>query len=151
MKKVFGAAAAVIVLAGLAVAAVPLAERYVAARIKAEIASGGQATVGSVEVGLFDRHVVLVDLKARLPQELAAAELTVGRLDASGLAVSFADFLRGRTSLTDFRLGDPLHADRLELHDVHMVYPSAGARWSVASLAIEGFDLAHYDAAVVGP
>ena len=42
---------------------VPLVERHAAQQIKADIERDGTTKVGSVEVGLFDRKIVLNDLR----------------------------------------------------------------------------------------
>jgi len=146
MKKSVIAAVVVIALAGLGVGSVPLAESYVAGRIKSEIARGGEASVDSVEVGLWDRRVTLINLQSHQD-----GDLTARRLEASGLSGAFSDFMQGHTPLSDFRPGEPLHADRLELRDARLVDQASGASWSVKSLVVQGLDLARYDAAVDGP
>lgn len=146
MRKGVVAALAVVALGVLAGALVPLAERHAAQQIKTEIERDGQASVGSVEVGLFDRRVTLVDFRSHL-----FGEVMVGRWVASGLSASLGDLLRGRTPLSDFKLGDVLQADRLELVDARIVDPSNGASASVGSLTVEGLDLASYDANASGP
>lgn len=146
MKKSVIAAVVVVALAGLGVASVPLAESYVAGRIKSEIVRGGEASVDSVEVGLLDRRVTLINFKSH-----QAGNLTAQRVEASGLSGSFSDFMQGHTPLSDFRLGDPMHADRLELHDARLADEADDVSWSVASLVVQGLDLARYDAAVDGP
>lgn len=139
-------ALAIAALVAVGAGAVALAERYAAAQIKAEIERDGQASVGAVEVGLLDRRVALVDFRSH-----AFGELRARRWEASGLSESFGDLLEGRTPLTDFKLGDPLRADRLELVDAHFADPSDGASWSVGSLVIDGLDLAPYDPNAAGP
>jgi hypothetical protein len=146
VNKGLVAVLAVVVLGLLAGAAVPVAERYAAQQIKAEIERDGQASVGAVEVGLIDRRVTLVDLRSH-----AFGEATVGRWQASGLSESLGDLLRGRTPLSDFKLGDPLQADHVELVDARMIDPSSGAGWNVGSLVIDRLDLASYDANAPGP
>jgi hypothetical protein len=139
-KKVI-AALVVVALAGAAVAAVPIVESHAAAGIKTEIERDGATKVGSVEVGLFERRVTLLDLKST-----RGAALSVGRWEASGLAWPLGELLRGRTPLAGFDWGDPLRADRIELSDVHLVDSATTSGWSIGSLVIEGFDLARYDA-----
>jgi hypothetical protein len=140
------AVAAAIVVIALGAASVPLAETYVAGRIKAEIERNGAATVDRVEVGLFDRHVTLVDIRS---QEVG--DFSARRLETSGLSGSFGDFLQGRTPLSDFRLGDPLRAEHLQLVDARLADRSDDGAWSVASLTVDGLDLAHYDPQAAGP
>jgi hypothetical protein len=140
VKKKVIAAVAVIVLAGAAVAAVPIVESHAAARIKAEIERDGATKVGNVEVGLLDRRIALLDLKST-----GGPQLSVGRWQASGLAWPLDELLRGRTPLAGFQWGDPLRAERIELSDVRLVDSAANSGWSVGSLVMEGFDLARYD------
>jgi hypothetical protein len=143
-KKII-AAIAVVALAGAAIAAVPIVESHAAGRIKTEIERDGATKVGTVEVGLFERRVTLLDLKST-----GGAELSVGRWEASGLAWPLGELVRGRTPLAGFDWGDPLQADRIELHDVHMVDSATASGWSMGSLVMEGFDLARYDARYQG-
>ena len=128
MKKSVIAIAGVVVLAGAAVAAVPILEEHAAGRIKTEIERGGTAKVGKVEVGLFGRRVTLVDLKSAS----SGAELAIGRWQASGLAWPLAELLHGRTPLAGFRWGDPLQADRIELRTCtsSTAPPTAVGRWN---------------------
>jgi hypothetical protein len=139
-------AAAAVVLVGLGVASVPLAETYVAGRIKGEIERNRVTTVDRVEVGLFDRRVTLVNIHSR-----EVGDFTARRLEASGLSGSFGDFLRGRTPLSDFRLGEPLRAGHLRLVDARLVDRSDDGAWSVAALTVDGLDLARYDPQASGP
>jgi len=145
VKKKIIAALAVVALAGAAVAAVPIVESHAAGRIKTEIERDGATKVGSVEVGLFERRVTLLDLKST-----SGAALSVGRWEASGLAWPLGELLRGRTPLVGFDWGDPLQADRIELRDVHMVDSATASGWSMGSLVMEGLDLARYDAQYQG-
>jgi hypothetical protein len=145
VKKKVIAALAVVALVGAAVAAVPIVESHAAGGIKAEIERDGATKVGSVEVGLFERRITLIDLKST-----GAAELTVGRWEASGLAWPLGELIRGRTPLAGFRWGDPLQADRIELKDVRLVDRAADSGWSMGSLVMEGFDLARFDASYQG-
>jgi hypothetical protein len=135
------AAAAVVVLAGAAVAAVPIVESHAAAGIKTDIERDGATKVGTVEVGLFERRITLLDLKST-----DGAALSVGRWEASGLAWPLGELIRGRTPLAGFNWGDPLRAERIELRDVHLVDSATASGWSMGSLVMEGFDLARYDA-----
>ena len=97
-------------------AAVPLVEKHAAAQIKAEMERDGTTTVGAVEVGLFDRRILLTDLRSR-----QLGEITIGRWQASGLAWPLDELIKGRTPVSGLQLGDPLQADRLELNDLHVV------------------------------
>lgn len=146
MRKSVIALVATVVLAGAAVAAVPVIEQHAAAGIKNEIERGGTAKVDEVSVGLLARRVTLVNLKSRS----AAAELSIGRWEASGLAWPIGELLAGRTPLAGFRWGDPLRAGRVELENVAMADPATGGRWNMDALLIDGFDLARYDAAYEG-
>ncbi|HYI04757.1 MAG TPA: hypothetical protein VD858_07690, partial [Reyranella sp.] len=146
MRKSVIALAAVVVLAGAAVAAVPAIERHAAASIKSEIERGGTAKVDEVSVSLLARRVTLLNLKSKG----AAEELNVGRWEASGLAWPISELLAGRTPLAGFRWGDPLSADRVELENVAMADKATGGRWSMDALLIEGLDLVRYDAAYDG-
>ena len=127
------------------VAAVPIVESHAAASIKTEIERDGTTKVGTVEVGLFERRVALLDLKST-----GDAALSVGRWEASGLAWPLGELIRGRAPLAGFDWGDPLRADRIELRDVRLVDSATASGWSMGSLVMEGFDLARYDAKYQG-
>jgi len=146
VRKSVIALIAVVVLAGAAVAAVPVIERHAAASIKSEIERNGTAKVDEVSVGLFARRVTLLNLKSKTAME----ELNVGRWQASGLAWPISELLAGRTPLAGFRWGDPLRAGKVELENVQMADKATGGRWSMDTLLIEGLDLARYDAAYDG-
>ena len=146
MKKAVIAAVVAVTVAGVAVAAVPAVQEYAAARIKAEIERGGGATVGGVDVGLFDRRIELRDLKST-----RGAEISIGRWEASGLAWPLEELLRGRTPIAGFRWGDPLRAERIELRDVRVVDRAVGSDWSLSALVVDGFDLARFDPDYEGP
>lgn len=143
MRKSLVAALAVVVVAGAAVAAVPLLEQRAARQIKTEIERDGDTKVASVEVGLFDRKIVLNGV-----QGARVGEVNIGRWEASGLAWPLGELVKGNTPLEGLKLGDPLQARHLEVRDLNMVQDKA--RWSVASLAIDDFSLDRYDGAV-GP
>jgi len=142
-KSLVAVLAVVVVVAVGAVVAVPLIERHAAQQIKAEVERDGATKVGSVEVGLFGRKIVLNGL-----QGARVGEISIGRWEASGLAWPLAELLKGNTPLAGVKLGDPLQAKHLEVRDLSMVQDQA--RWSVASLAIDDFSLDRYDSAV-GP
>jgi hypothetical protein len=145
VKKKVIAALAVAALVGAAVAAVRIVESQAAGRIKTEIERDGATKVGSVEVGLFERRITLIDLKST-----SGVELSVGRWEASGLAWPLGELIRGRTPLVGFRWGDPLQADRIELKDVRLVDSAANSGWSMGSFVMEDFDLARFDAGYQG-
>jgi hypothetical protein len=144
VKKSVVAAAAVIVIVGLGVAAVPLAEEYSARQIKAGIELDGAAAVDAVEVGLFSRRVTMHNLHA-----WRVGDVTIGRWEASGLNWPLGELLKGRTPLSGLRLGDPLQAGHLEVKDLRIA--ADGAAWNIGSLAIDGLDLGRYDTAGLGP
>ncbi len=146
MRKGVIALISVVVLAGAATAGVPMVEQHAAAGIKSEIERAGTAKVDAVSVGLLARRVTLTNLESRT----AAAELNIGRWEASGLSWPIGELLAGQTPLAGFRWGDPLKADRVELEKVAMADRATGARWTLDALLIEGLDLARYDAAYDG-
>jgi len=146
MRKAAVAAIVVAALVGVGVAAVPVVERVAAGQIKAGIERDGSLTVGQVEVGLFDRRVVLTDLRSS-----SGADMSVGRWEATGLAWPLGELLRGRTPLAGFRWGDPLRAERIELQDVRVAGQGPRAGWSASSLVVEGFDLGRFDGSDTGP
>ena len=143
MRKSVIAVAAVVLLAGAAVAAVPIVERHAAAEIKRGLETNGATKVGEVEVGLFDRRVRLLNMSTSGP----GTTLTVARWEASGLAWPLDELLRGRTPLGGFQLGDPLQAERLEMADLRLADASGRGGWSMDSLVVDDLDLARFDAA----
>lgn len=145
MKKALVVVLAVAVTGLLGAAALPLAERYAAGQIKAAFEQDGQMSVGTVEVGLLSRRVTLTDVRSQ-----ASGGLTARRWEVRGFPESLGDLLEGRTPLTDFKLGDSLHADHLELTDARFTDPD-GSNWSVGSLSVDGLDLAPYDPNATGP
>lgn len=138
MRKLLVAAVVLVLLVGGAVAAVPLIERHAAAQIKADMERDGTTTVGTVEVGLFERRLRMTALHSK-----EFGDITIGRWQASGLAWPLAELVKGRTPLSGLQLGDPLHAARLEVSDVRGV--EARATWSIGSLAIDDFSLERYE------
>jgi hypothetical protein len=142
VRKSVVAVLAAVAVAGAAVAAVPMVERHAAARIKADLERDGNKA-GSVDVSLLSRKVAVADLQAR-----QFGDVTVGRLEASGLAWPLAELVRGRTPFSGFAPGDPLHAAHVEIHDLRVVQDTG--RWGIASLAITGFQLDRYEP-VSGP
>lgn len=138
MKKLLAAALVVVLLIGGAIVAVPLVEKHAAAQIKIEMERDGTTTVGAVEVGLFERRILLTNLRAK-----QFGEVSIGRWQASGLAWPLDELIKGRTPFSGVRLGDPLQAARLELSDLRAV--DERANWSVGSLMVEGFNLERYE------
>ena len=146
MKTGVIAGIAAIALAGVGVAAVPLAETFASSLIKAEIERSGTTTVGRVEVGLLARRVALADIKSS-----HAAGMSVGSWEASGLGWPLAELLQGRTPLGGLRWGSPLQADRVELQRLRLGDHGTGGTWSIESLVLEALDLSRFDASEDGP
>jgi hypothetical protein len=142
-KVLIGLLIVVVVLAGGALAAVPLIEREVAGRIKADMARDGKQA-DAVEVGLFDRRITLTNLRGK-----DNAEITIAHWEASGIAWPLDELIRGRTPASGLKLGDPLQAKRLEMRGFRLT--EHGVDWSIGSLSIEDFDLARYDPQLSGP
>jgi len=142
VRKGVVVALAAVAVVGAAVAAVPMLEGHAAAQLKADLERDG-TKAGSVDVSLFSRKVVVADLQAR-----QFGDVTVGRLEASGLAWPLAELLKGRTPFSGLAPGDPLHAAHVDLHDLHVV--QGKGRWAIASLAITGFQLDRYEP-ITGP
>jgi hypothetical protein len=139
---VAAAAIFVVVLAGLGVAGMPMAENYLATRIKAEVEAAGVLAVGAVEVGLLDRRVTLLDVHSK-----QIGGVTAGRWEASGLAWPIGELLRGHSPLAGLRLGDPFQARHLEFRDLRVALPG-GQEWKVGTIAMDGLDLGRFDADV---
>ena len=140
MRKRLIAVVAVVVLVGVAVAAVPILEEHAAAQIKAGMERDGTTKVAKVEVGLFARRIVLEDL------HFAANGMngTVKRAEGGGLAWPIGELLQGRTPFSGWVLGDPLQASHVELKDFDIGDPG-GARLSAQELTVKGLDLARFD------
>ncbi|MBS0523395.1 MAG: hypothetical protein JSS04_07130 [Proteobacteria bacterium] len=137
MRKSLVAVLAVVVVAGAAVAAVPTIERYAARQIKADMERDGQATVGAVEVGLFDRRISIKDMHFK-----GAGDVRIGRWQASGLAWPLSELIEGRTPFSGLELGDPFQARHLELHDLEIV--DRNVRWTIASAVADDLRLDRY-------
>ncbi|MBM3650174.1 MAG: hypothetical protein FJX11_20550 [Alphaproteobacteria bacterium] len=146
MRKSLAAIIVGVVVVAAVLAAVPAVERHAALEIKREIERRGAVKVDAVEVGLFGRRLKLSNLRT-----VAAAEISIGRLEASGLAWPLAELLRGRTPLAGFRWGDPLSADRIELENVQVVDPVGGSRLGLDALLVDRLDLSRYDGEAEGP
>ncbi|MGD9885599.1 MAG: hypothetical protein AB7U95_36415 [Reyranella sp.] len=145
MKKGIIAGLVLLGLIGICLAAVPLIQIHVADLLKAEIERSGTTKVGSVEVALFDRQIVLLDVKTTRP----AGEMTIGRVDASGLDWPIRELLQGRTPLQGIRWGDPLQVKRLEVKDFRAVDQITEV--SLASMVVDDFDLDRFDPGEPGP
>lgn len=145
MKKGIIAGLVLLGLIGICLAAVPIIQIHVADLLKAEVERSGTTKVGSVEVALFDRQIILLDVKTTRP----AGEMTIGRIDASGLDWPIREFLKGRTPLQGIRWGDPLQARRLEVKDLNVV--DQVTKVSLASMVVDDFDLDRFDPGEPGP
>lgn len=145
MKKGIAAALVLLGLIGICLAAIPLVQIHVADLLKAEIERSGTSKVGSVEVALFDRQIILLDVKTTRPD----GDMTIGRIDASGLDWPIREFLQGRTPFQGIRWGDPLQAKRLEVRDFRVI--DQVTEVSLASMIIENFDLDRFDPGEAGP
>jgi hypothetical protein len=137
VRKSLVAALAVVVVAGAAVAAVPVIERHAAQQIKADMERDGQATVGSVEVGLFDRKISVKDMHVK-----RAGDITIGQWEASGLSWPMSELIAGRTPFSGLQLGDPFQAGHIELHDLKIV--DKNVQWTIASAVADDFRLDRY-------
>jgi hypothetical protein len=146
VKKALVAAAAAVVVVVAVIAVVPILERHVAQAIKTEIERDGVTKVGAVEVGLFDRSIVITGFKS----SANGTEQAFARWQVSGLAWPWGEVLRGHTPLRGVRLGDPLQADRIEFQDMKLVDGNDGTRVTLQGLVVEGFDLARFDPAYQG-
>ena len=138
MKKLLIAAVVVVLLIGGAVAAVPLVEKHAAAQIKIEMERDGTTTVGAVEVGLFERRILLTNLRSR-----QFGEITVGRWQASGLAWPLDELIKGRTPVSGLR--SAIRCRPTGSSSTIFTWSSERANWSVGSLVVEGFNLERYD------
>jgi hypothetical protein len=137
VRKGLVAALAVVVVAGAAVVAVPVVERRAAQQIKADMERDGQTTVGSVEVGLFDRKISVNDMHLKQP-----GDISIGRWEASGLAWPMSELLAGRTPFSGVKLGDPFQAGHLELHDLKIV--DKNMQSTIASVVADDLRLERY-------
>lgn len=148
-KAAFVTAALIILLAGGAFIGLPAIEKHAALELRAELERSGEVKVGTVEVGLLGRRVVLSDL-AIAGGPGADFELTAAYLDVQGLSWPLAELLHGRTPFSGFRWGDPLQAGHLEARDVRLVDRAAMTEWRAASIVADDIDLARFDGDVVG-
>jgi len=146
VKKVVVALAAVAVLAGAGIAAVPLLEEQAADRLKADLESSGDVRIGAVKVDFLTRGITIRDMTVG-----AHAEIQVESGSATGLAWPLGELLRGRTPLGGLDWGDPLRVGRLQLANVRIADAEGGGTWTIGDLVAEGMDLARYDVDYEGP
>lgn len=130
-------------LAGAAVAALPVAERWLAARIKESLEHDGTARADAVAVDLLERRVVFTGLSVRF-----GLELRIGQLEAAGLAWPLAEMVKGEFPLTGWHWGDPLNARRLDLTKVKLASRSNELQWDVDRITIEDAVLARHTTAM---
>lgn len=140
MRKIVIAVALVVaVIAGAAVS-LPVAEKYFADSMKAQIDRDGVLSVSSIEVGLLDRRITFHDLRSKQLNGITAT-----RWEVSGLAWPLDELLKGRTPLSGLRLGDPLRAQKIEVQDLR-VTALDGQSWRLGKVLLEGVDLERFDA-----
>lgn len=128
-------------LAGLGAVSVPFLEDQSALRIKETVDRSGSHTVGSVDVSLLARRVTFHDMRNR-----NAPDFAIGRMQVSGLAWPLGDLLSGRLPYADYRPGDPLRADRIQIDDAR--FSTAIEQTTIKSMTIDAVDLGGYDGAV---
>lgn len=145
MRKLLVAIGAVVALAGIGVAAIPVAEDYAARRLKEGLAREG-VRAETVRVGLLDRSVRLGGV-AGGPN----AALTIADWEASGLAWPLDELLKGRLPFAGLNWGDPLRVARLHMRDFRLAQPDIGGSWTIGELTAVGVDLPRYDATYEGP
>ena len=144
MKKAAFATAALILLVVVGIfIGLPLADKQLAAELRAELERSGDVKIGTVEVGLLGRRVVLSDLT--VAGEDADFEFTASYFEVQGLSWPLVELLQGRTPFSGFRWGDPLQAARVEARDVRLVDRAALTEWRAASIVAEDVDLARFD------
>ena len=142
MRKFVVAAAAVVALVAAAALALPVAEKFFADSIKAQLDRDGFVSVSSVEVGLLDRRIAFNDLRSKQFNGLSAR-----RWEASGLAWPLGELLKGSTPVSGFHFGDPLIARKVEADDLQMTTMD-GQSWRFGKVILEGLDLERFDAEV---
>jgi hypothetical protein len=142
MRKIIIAAALVVALTAGAAVSLPLAEKYFADNMKAQIDRDGFFTVSSVDVGLLDRRIAFNDLRSK-----QFDGMTAKRWEASGLAWPLGELLKGSTPLSGLRLGDPLGARKVEVDGLQLA-TSDGQTWRFGKVLLEGLDLERFDAVV---
>jgi hypothetical protein len=146
VRRALIALVAVLVLAGLAAAAVPILEERAATEVKAAVERDGSTKVGKVEVSLFARSIALEDLR------FTANGMggSIKRTQAQGLAWPLGELLSGRTPFSGWSIGDPLQAGHIELKDVDIADLSTNGHWSARAVAVEDLDVARFDGQYVG-
>ncbi|MEI6204155.1 MAG: hypothetical protein WCP68_19585, partial [Enhydrobacter sp.] len=143
MRKIVIAAAFVVALIAGAALSLPVAEKYFADSMRAQIDRDGVLSVGSIEVGLLDRRITFHDLRSK-----QVSGMTATRWEVSGLAWPLAELLKGRTPLSGLSLGDPLRAQKIEVDNLR-VTAMDGQSWRFNKVLMEGVDLERFDADVV--
>jgi len=138
-RAILGIVATLIGLAATAVVATPLAERWLAGRIKESLERDGTARADAVGVELWHRRVTLTGLSLR-----SGVELRIGRLEATGLAWPLAEMVKGQFPLTGWHWGDPLNVSRLDLDKVKLASRSNELQWDVDRIAIDDVALARH-------
>ena len=142
MRKIVIAAAFVVALIAGAALSLPVAEKYFADSMRAQIDRDGVLSVGSIEVGLLDRRITFHDLRSK-----QVSGMTATRWEVSGLAWPLDELLKGRTPLSGLSLGDPLRAQKIEVDDLR-VTAMDGQSWRFNKVLMEGVDLERFDADV---
>ena len=145
MKKALAAVVAALVLAGTAVAAVPVAERWLAGEIRGALENDGVTRVEAVSVDLLERRIAVTGLATR-----SGLDLRIGRVEATGLAWPLGELLRGRFPLAGLQWGDPLTVRRLEIEKLKLASHSFELQWDVDRLALDGLSVARHEPAT-GP
>lgn len=138
MRKIVVAAIVIVCLAGLGMVSVTFLEEQAAHRIKEAVDRSGTHTVGSVDVSLLARRVTLHDIRNKNGQDFA-----FGRMQVSGLTWPLADLLSGRPPYADYRLGEPIRADRIQIDDAR--FSTAIKLTTIKSLTIYAFNLDRHD------
>ncbi len=143
MRRPLVVAAVVLLgLAGTAVAALPVAERWLAARVKESLEQDGTARADAVSVDLLERRVVFSGLSVRF-----GPELRIGQLEATGLAWPLAEMVKGEFPLTGWHWGDPLNVRRLDLAKVKLASRSNELQWDIDRILVEDVVLARHTTA----
>lgn len=142
MRRIVIAVSLVVALIAGAAVSLPVAEKYFADSMKAQIDRDGVLSVSSIEVGLLDRRITFHDLRSK-----QFSGMTATRWEVSGLAWPLDELLKGRTPLSGLRLGDPLRAQKLEVQDLRLA-TTDGQSWRLGKVLLEGLDLERFDADV---
>ena len=94
MRKIVIAGALVVALIAAAAVSLPVAEKFFADSMKAQIDRDGILSVSSIEVGLLDRRITFHDLRSKQFNGITAT-----RWEVSGLAWPLDELLRDRKSV----------------------------------------------------